>query len=37
MQLDKVQIDILVDQYLTIFPEEKAELAPLFNFLETTQ
>ena len=36
MQLDTQQIHSIVENYLTIFPEEREQLAPLFQFLDTT-
>ncbi len=37
MQWSKQEIQSILDQYLTIFPEEKEELAPLFSFLESSK
>lgn len=37
MQLDTQQIHSIVEKYLTIFPEEREHLAPLFQFLDTTE
>lgn len=36
MQLTKQEVQSILDQYLTIFPEEKEEFAPLFSFLRET-
>ena len=36
MQLDTQQIHSILENYLTIFPEEREQLAPLFQFLATT-